>query len=314
METMIETIAVGKRFGATTALAGIDLAVPRGSILGLLGHNGAGKTTLVNVLATLARPSFGRAMVAGFDVVRKADQVRRRIGLTGQFTMVEEQISGKDNLVLMARLFGASNRAARARADTLLQLFDLTAVAGRAIRTYSGGLRRRLDLAVSLVAHPEVLFLDEPTTGLDPTSRLSLWSVVQTLVRDGTTVLLTTQYLEEADRLADSIVVLAAGRIVASGSPADLKARISRRTVTVRFTHADELTPATQALRQAGLEPVPDKTVGTVTVAVRASRDLAVVVRALDDVAVEVEELTLTEPNLDEVYRFFTHHHDLVIG
>jgi ABC-2 type transport system ATP-binding protein len=308
METMIETIGVGKRFGTTTALAGVDLAVPRGSILCLLGPNGAGKTTLVNVLATLARPSFGRAMVAGFDVVREALQVRRRIGLTGQFAMVEEQISGKDNLVLMARLFGASNRAARARADTLLQLFDLTAVAGRAIRTYSGGLRRRLDLAVSLVAGPEVLFLDEPTTGLDPTSRLSLWSVVQTLVQDGTTVLLTTQYLEEADRQADSIVVLAAGRIVASGSPADLKARISRRTVTVRLAHADELTPATQALRQAGLQPVLDKTVGTVTVAVRASRDLAVVVRALDDFAVEVEELTLTEPNLDEVYRFLTPH------
>ncbi|MGH8933530.1 MAG: ATP-binding cassette domain-containing protein [Egibacteraceae bacterium] len=303
---MIEAVGVGKRFGAVTALAGVDLAVPAGSVLGLLGHNGAGKTTLVNILATLVQPSSGTARVARFDVVLQAHQVRRRIGLTGQFAALDEQISGRDNLVLIARLLGGSGRHARERAGELLELFDLTAAATRPVRTYSGGMRRRLDLAASLVGHPEVVFLDEPTTGLDPTSRLHMWQVVRSLVRDGGTVLLTTQHLDEADRLADWIVVLCEGRVVASGAPADLKAQVGGRSVTVRFAAAQDVPAAVGALRRAGLRPVSDGQRGSVTVPVTASRGVAAVVRALDGVAVETEGLTLAEPGLDEVYRTVT--------
>lgn len=302
---MIEAAGIGKRFGALTALAEVDLVVPRGSVLGLLGHNGAGKTTLVNILATLTQPSSGTARVAGFDIVRQARQVRRRIGLTGQFAAVDEQISGRDNLVLIARLLGGSSLQARARAEELLELFDLASAARRPVRTYSGGMRRRLDLAASLVGCPEVVFLDEPTTGLDPTSRLNMWQIVQKLVRDGGTVLLTTQYLDEADRLADSVIVLCEGRVVASGAPADLKAKVGRRTVTVRLT-AEDVAPAVGALRRAGLQPVYDGQRKSVTVPVSAFCDVAVVVRALDEVAVEADELAVAEPSLDEAYRIFT--------
>ncbi|MGH8908660.1 MAG: ATP-binding cassette domain-containing protein [Egibacteraceae bacterium] len=311
---MIEAVGVGKRFGAVTALAGVDLLVPAGSVLGLLGHNGAGKTTLVNILATLTRPSSGSARVAGFDVVRQAHQVRRRIGLTGQFAALDEQISGRDNLVLIARLLGAGSLQARARARELLELFDLTADAKRPVRTYSGGIRRRLDLAASLVGCPAVVFLDEPTTGLDPTSRLRMWQIVQSLVSDGSTVVLTTQYLDEADRLADWIVVLREGRVVASGAPADLKAQVGRRTVTVRFAAAEDVRAAVGALRRAGLRPVPDLPQRSVTVPVTASRDVAAVVRALDGVAVEADELALAEPGLDEVYLVSTRRAGAVTG
>src|SRR3954469_2031335 len=225
-DLMIEAVGIGKDYGATAALADVDLAVPAGSVLGLLGHNGAGKSTLVSILTTVARPSRGTARVAGFDVVREADKVRARIGLAGQFATVDERICGRDNLVLLARLLGAGARAARARADELLELFDLTAAARRLVRTYSGGMRRRLDLAASLVGHPEILFLDEPTAGLDPVSRLAMWRTVQDLVRGGTTVLLATQHLDEADRLADWVTLLSEGRVVASAPPAELKAQV----------------------------------------------------------------------------------------
>ena len=301
-DTMIEVTGVGKTFDDVTALDDVSLTVPRGTVLGLLGHNGAGKTTLVNVLTTMLPPTTGSARVAGFDVVGQAHEVRGRIGLTGQFAAVDEGLSGTDNLVLIARLLGASRREAKARADELLDVFDLADAAGRLARTYSGGMRRRLDLAASLVGRPDVIFLDEPTTGLDPVSRIGLWEVVENLVGDGTTVLLTTQYLDEADRLADAITVLADGRIVASGTAAELKAQVGRRAVHVTLAAATDAPAAMTSLELAGLQPVHDEPHNAVSTPVHASADLAVVVRALDDAGVEVAELALSEPSLDDVY------------
>ncbi|MFD1145697.1 ATP-binding cassette domain-containing protein [Saccharothrix hoggarensis] len=303
---MIEATDVGKAFGAQKALDGVSVAVPKGTVLGLLGHNGAGKTTLVNVLTTMLPPDSGSAKVAGYDVVGQAHQVRSRIGLTGQFAAVDEQLSGLDNLVLIARLLGASPREARARGTELLDLFGLADAAKRPSRTYSGGMRRRLDLAASLVGHPEVIFLDEPTTGLDPASRLGLWEIVEGLVTDGTTVLLTTQYLDEADRLADSITVLAQGRVVASGTSAELKAQVGRRTVTVTLADAADVPKAGEALERAGLQPVSAE--NTLTAPVTSSREIATVVRALDEVGLEATELALGEPTLDDVYLTLAQH------
>ncbi|QTR06083.1 ATP-binding cassette domain-containing protein [Saccharothrix algeriensis] len=297
---MIEACDVGKAFGAQKALDGVGIAVPKGTVLGLLGHNGAGKTTLVNVLTTMLPPDSGTARVAGFDVVRQAHEVRGRIGLTGQFAAVDEGLSGLDNLVLIARLLGASAREARARGGELLELFGLADAAKRPSRTYSGGMRRRLDLAASLVGHPEVIFLDEPTTGLDPASRLGLWEIVEGLVTDGATVLLTTQYLDEADRLADSITVLARGAVVAAGTSAELKAQVGRRSVTVTLADTSDVPKAQEALERAGMQPVA--AANALTAPVSSSRELAVVVRALDEVGLEATELALGEPTLDDVY------------
>ena len=305
-DLMIEAADVGKAFGAQKALDGVSIAVPKGTVLGLLGHNGAGKTTLVNVLTTMLPPDSGRATVAGFDVVAQAHQVRSRIGLTGQFASVDEQLSGLDNLVLIARLLGATRREARARGDELLELFGLADVAKRPSRTYSGGMRRRLDLAASLVGHPEVIFLDEPTTGLDPAGRLGLWEIVEGLVTDGTTVLLTTQYLDEADRLADSITVLSKGKVVAAGTSAELKAQVGRRTVTVTLEDVSDVTKATGALERAGMQPVAAE--NTLTAPVTSSREIATVVRALDEVGLEATELALGEPTLDDVYLTLAQH------
>jgi ABC-2 type transport system ATP-binding protein len=301
-ETMIEVADVTKTFDDVTALDGVSLTVPRGTVMGLLGHNGAGKTTLVNVLTTMLPPTSGSAQVAGFDVVGGATEVRSRIGLTGQFAAIDEGLSGTDNLILIARLLGASRREARARAGELLALFDLADAAHRLARTYSGGMRRRLDLAASLVGRPDVIFLDEPTTGLDPVSRIGLWEIVENLVGDGTTVLLTTQYLDEADRLADAITVLADGRVIAAGTAAELKAQVGRRAVHVTLAAADAAPAAMDSLERAGLQPVHDAPHNAVSTPVHASADLAVVVRALDDAGVEVAELALTEPSLDDVY------------
>ncbi|WNV83197.1 ATP-binding cassette domain-containing protein [Umezawaea sp. Da 62-37] len=301
-DLMIEARDVGKAFGDVKALDGVSIAVPRGTVLGLLGHNGAGKTTLVNVLTTLLPHDSGTASVAGFDVATHGHDVRSRIGLTGQFAAVDEQLSGTDNLILIARLLGASPREARARAAELMEVFDLADAAKRLSRTYSGGMRRRLDLAAGLVGRPDVIFLDEPTTGLDPSSRLSMWEIVEKLVSDGTTVLLTTQYLDEADRLADSITVLSAGRVVASGTSSELKAQVGQRSVTVTLASAADVPTAMRSLEQAGLQPVLDAAHNTLTAPVTASRELAVVVRALDEVGVEASELALGEPTLDDVY------------
>ncbi|WP_371103323.1 ABC transporter ATP-binding protein, partial [Streptomyces sp. PU_AKi4] len=251
-DPMIVADSVSKSFGTVHALDSVSVSAPRGTVLALLGHNGAGKTTLVNILTTALPLSSGRASVAGYDVTRDPFEIRRRIGLTGQFASVDTQLSGRDNLVLIARLLGAGRRAARSRAEELLELFELTEVADRRASGYSGGLRRRLDLAVSLVGGPRVIFLDEPTTGLDPSSRLKLWEIVEGLVEQGATVLLTTQYLEEADRLADSIAVLSAGKVVASGTADELKATVGRRTVTLTLDSDDAPARAGAALRGAG--------------------------------------------------------------
>ncbi|CAL9271763.1 Daunorubicin_doxorubicin resistance ATP-binding protein DrrA [Streptomyces sp. SudanB5_2050] len=302
-DLMIEADGVSKSFGPVQALHSVSVSAPRGTVLGLLGHNGAGKTTLVNILTTALPLASGRAAVAGYDVAREPVEIRRRIGLTGQFASVDGQLGGRDNLVLIARLLGAGRRAARARADELLELFQLTEVADRRASGYSGGLRRRLDLAVSLVGAPAVLFLDEPTTGLDPSSRLNLWEIVEGLVEQGTTVLLTTQYLEEADRLADSIAVLSAGRVVAAGTAAELKATVGRRTVTLALETGEDRNAAGAALRGAGFAPVVgEEDPRAVVVPIDATREIAEVVRALDQVGVEATELTFGEPTLDDVY------------
>lgn len=301
-DLVIEVDRVGKRFGKVTALDNVSVTVPRGTVLGLLGHNGAGKTTLVNILSTLQPPDSGTARVAGYDVVRQRHQVCTRIGLTGQFAAVDEQLSGLDNLILVARLLGATRRAARVRAEELLTVFDLADAAKRVARTYSGGMRRRLDLAASMVGRPEVIFLDEPTTGLDPVSRTNTWELVETMVMNGTTVLLTTQYLEEADRLADSIAVLSAGQVIASGTATELKAQAGRRTVAVTLTNPADVEAALRSLTATGLHPAFHDDRFAIVIPVTASRELAVVVRALDEAGIEPTDVSLGEPTLDDVY------------
>ncbi len=303
-ELMIDAADVSKTFGAVTALDGVSVSVRRGSVHGLLGHNGAGKTTLVDVLTTLRPPTGGTATVAGFDVVRAAAEVRRRIGVTGQFASVDEDLTGTQNLVLLGRLLGASRRQAAQRTGELLDLFGLAEAADRPAKGYSGGMRRRLDLASSLMGHPDVVFLDEPTTGLDPESRLGMWDVVRTLVAGGTTVLLSTQYLEEADQLADAITVLSHGRVIAAGTAAELKTRVGRRTVSATLALATDIGPALDTLRRAGLDPL--QAGRTLTAPVDSSRALAVVVRALDEAGIEADELGLHEPTLDDVYLTLT--------
>ncbi|MDQ2811496.1 MAG: ATP-binding cassette domain-containing protein [Actinomycetota bacterium] len=305
-DLMIDADRLSISFGSVTALQSVSIAAARGSVLGLLGHNGAGKTTLVNILATLVVPDSGTARVGGFDVVRQPREVRRRIGLTGQYAAVDEQLSGRDNLRLIAGLLGAGRKEARARADELLEAFDLSGAAVRRARTYSGGMRRRLDLAASLVGSPEVLFLDEPTTGLDPQARLAVWDNITELTREGTTVLLTTQYLDEADRLADTITVLSAGQVVASGTTAELKAKVGRRTVTTTFTTASDpaaaVATAAAALAAAGLDPVPDPGSGSVITPAGGAHDVTTIILAIDRAGLEATELRITEPTLDDVY------------
>jgi ABC-2 type transport system ATP-binding protein len=298
---------LGKRYGDLWALRDVDLAVPQGSVLGLLGHNGAGKTTAVRILTTLLRPTEGRASVAGHDVVSEAATVRTRIGLAGQQATVDGLLSGRANLEMVGRLYHLPRAVARARADELLERLGLTDAADRLVRTFSGGMRRRLDLAASLVASPPVLFLDEPTTGLDPRSRIELWELLEELVRDGATVLLTTQYLEEADRLADDIVVLEGGRSAAQGSPAQLKARIGGERLEVTVGSPDELLPAAAALGQfASDQPVVDADAARVVAPVRAGVPLAEVVRALDAAGVATTDLHRREATLDDVFLAIT--------
>jgi ABC-2 type transport system ATP-binding protein len=301
-QPMIEAIGLSKSFGPVCALDSVTLSAPRGSVLGLLGHNGAGKTTLVNILTAMTPPTSGTARVAGFDVVRQPRKMREVIGLTGQYASVDELLSGRDNLVLIARLLGAGRKAAKQRADDLLEVFDLTGAARRPAKTYSGGMRRRLDLAVCLVGSPDVLFLDEPTTGLDPSSRINLWEIIETLVEEGTTVLLTTQYLDEADRLADTIAVLSGGSVVASGPAAELKAQVGERSITVTLEPGNDPQIACAALQRAGMAPTVGVDGLSITAPVRASKDLAAVIRALDDEGLEAAELAFKEPTLDDVY------------
>ncbi len=290
-----------KRFGATTALAGVDLAVRAGSVFGLLGPNGAGKTTAVRILATLLRPDEGRATVGGHDVLADSHRVRQLIGLTGQYASVDENLTGTENLVLIARLLGQPRPQARRRAAELLAEFRLEDAADRPAKTYSGGMRRRLDLASSLVGRPRVLFLDEPTTGLDPRSRMEMWGVIRHLVSGGVTVLLTTQYLEEADQLADEIAVVDHGRVIATGTPEELKARTGAQTLAVRPAHPVDLQAVVSAVAHlSGSVPEVQDTLVTAPVADPAV--LPAVVRRLDDAGVLVAELSLRGSSLDEVF------------
>jgi len=296
-----------KRYGETKALDGVDLAVRTGTVLGVLGPNGAGKTTAVRILSTLLRPDAGRAVVGGFDVVRQAHQVRGLIGLTGQYASVDESLTGVENLLMIGRLLGFSRRDARARANELLHDFSLSDAGDRAAKTFSGGMRRRLDLAASLVGRPRLLYLDEPTTGLDPRARLEMWDIVRTLVADGVTVLLTTQYLEEADQLADEIVVIDHGRVIAGGTPAELKSRTGTQTLAVRPVDPAELEIVVKVVADV-VRTSPEIADGVVTAQVTDTVALPTVVRRLDDAEVAVAELTLRTSTLDEVFLALTGH------
>ncbi|MEU8298109.1 ATP-binding cassette domain-containing protein [Micromonospora sp. NPDC048909] len=307
MDYAIRAEGLVRRFGATTALAGVDLAVPTGTVFGLLGPNGAGKTTAVRVLATLLRADEGRATVGGYDVVRDAHQVRQLIGLTGQYASVDETLTGTENLLLIGRLLGLSRADSRARAGQLLADFQLTDAGDRAAKTYSGGMRRRLDLAASLVGRPQVLFLDEPTTGLDPRSRNELWDIVRSLVADGVTVLLTTQYLEEADQLAGEIAVVDHGRVIAQGTPEELKAKTGGQSLAVRPADVADL-PTVVSIVGAVAGVAPEVAQNTVTVPVNDQRVLPAVVRRLDEAGIIVAELALRGSSLDEVFLSLTGH------
>ena len=297
-----------KSFGAVRALDGVDLEAAPGSVLGVLGPNGAGKTTTVRILSTLLSPDAGTARVAGLDVVRDADALRSRIGLAGQNAAVDESLTGLENLTMVGRLYGERRRAAQARARELLERFALSDAADRVAKTYSGGMRRRLDLAAALVARPPVLFLDEPTTGLDPRSRMDLWVTIEDLVADGTTVLLTTQYLDEADRLADRIAVIDKGRVIADGTADELKARTGGERLEAHLTDPAAALEAAEALAAMSSEP-PQIDGQTVRLPVRrAGGTIMEAVRRLDDADVSVDDVALRRPTLDDVFLSLTGH------
>ncbi|MFC8350446.1 ATP-binding cassette domain-containing protein [Streptomyces sp. NPDC057280] len=296
-----------KKYGAKQALDGLDLTVARGTVHGVLGPNGAGKTTLVRILSTLLRPDAGRIEVAGHDVVRQAYAVRLRIGLLGQHAALDEELGGRQNLEMFGRLHHLGARRARARADELLERFALTDTGRKAVRHYSGGMRRRLDLAASLITEPEVLFLDEPTTGLDPRGRAEVWASVRSLVGGGTTVLLTTQYLEEADQLADRVSVVGAGRVVADGTPEELKKAAGGDRIDVVLRDAGQLGAAVALLPvgRAGVSVDPDRRLLSAPVTDRMAA-LSGVVRALQDAGIEAEDVVLRRPTLDEAFLHLT--------
>jgi ABC-2 type transport system ATP-binding protein len=307
-EPAISVTGLAKSFGDVRALDGVDLQVPPGSVLGLLGPNGAGKTTTVRVLTTLLKPDAGTVLVTGLDVVRDAVELRSRIGLAGQYAAVDENLTGLENLVMVGRLYGESRGAAKRRGQELLERFDLVDAAKRPAKTYSGGMRRRLDLAAALVARPPVLFLDEPTTGLDPRSRLEVWATIEGLVAEGTTVLLTTQYLDEADRLADLIAVIDRGHVIAEGTPDELKDRVGGERLEVHLADPGAVAAAIRALAPMSDEP-PTAEDETVRLTVRQRTGTIVeAVRRLDEVGVGVDDLGLRRPTLDDVFLSLTGH------
>jgi ABC-2 type transport system ATP-binding protein len=307
-DATIEVEGIVKRFGEVCALDGVDLTAQPGKVLGLLGPNGAGKTTLVRVLATLIEPDAGCARVTGLDVVADAATVRERIGLAGQYAAVDENLTGLENLTMVGRLYGSERAPAKRRASELLARFELSDAADRPAKTYSGGMRRRLDLAAALVAEPPVLFLDEPTTGLDPRSRLGLWAVIEGLVAEGTTALLTTQYLDEADRLADEIAVIDHGRLIAEGTPNELKSRLGGERLEVRLESARDTATAVEVLAPMSDER-PTAAGHDVMLSVRDTHGVIVeAVRRLSEAGIDVEDLSLRRPTLDDVFLALTGH------
>jgi len=309
MQHAVKASGLVKHFGDTKALDGLDLVVPTGSVLGLLGPNGAGKTTAVRVLTTLLRPDSGTAFIDGVDVLANPQEVRSRIGLTGQYAAVEERMTGRENLELIGRFLRLDSKARKARAVELLERFDLVEAADRVAKNYSGGMRRRLDIAMSLIANPAVLFLDEPTTGLDPRSRIGMWEVIEELGADGTTVVLTTQYLEEADRLADSIVVIDRGIKIAEGSVDELKDTIGGDRIRVSIARPENIQAARQALAPLATGTIDLEPGSTTTLSAPIRAGGGVVpqaIRALDDCGADVVDVEVRRPTLDDVFLSLT--------
>jgi ABC-2 type transport system ATP-binding protein len=307
--TAIETHGLTKTFGETKALSGIDLTIAKGSVYGLLGPNGAGKTTTVRILATLLKPDAGTALVLGHDVVREARTVREKVSLTGQYASVDEDLTGRENLVLVSRLLGFSWKAARERASEMLNAFDLEEAATRQVKTYSGGMRRRIDIAASLVAIPQILFLDEPTTGLDPRGRNQVWDLVRRIAAEGTTVLLTTQYLEEADRLAERMAVIDHGKVIAEGTSSELKASVGSNALHVRIADAQQQELARNVIARAlGDRVLPAVEPTLVSARLERTAQAASVLTMLSDEKIEVAEFSVGQPSLDEVFLALTGH------
>ncbi|GAA2351504.1 ATP-binding cassette domain-containing protein [Streptomyces violaceusniger] len=306
----VEVRGLVKHFGDTKAVDGVDLDVPEGTVLGVLGPNGAGKTTLVRCLSTLLVPDAGTAVVAGYDVVRQPRQLRRTIGLTGQYASVDEKLPGWENLYMIGRLLDLSRKEARARADAMLERFSLTEAGKRRVRTYSGGMRRRLDLAASMIGRPSVLYLDEPTTGLDPHSRNEVWDEVRRMVADGATVLLTTQYMEEAEQLADNLTVIDRGQVIANGRVHELKAKIGGRTLQIRPSDPGELHRMVGAISQAGLDgiggAIADVEEGQVNVPIASDEQLTALIGLLGERGFAIAGIHTQLPSLDEVFLAIT--------
>ncbi len=305
----VEAVDLVKRFDDTLAVDRVSFSVPTGSVLGLLGPNGAGKTTTVRMLTTMSRPTSGTGRVAGHDIVTEPAAVRRTMGLTGQSATVDEFLTGRENVRLIGSFAGLGKSDVRRVGDELLERFSLTEAADRVVKNYSGGMRRRLDLAVSLVATPPVLFLDEPTTGLDPRSRTELWEVLRGLVADGTTLVLTTQYLEEADQLADQIIVIDKGRIIAEGTPTQLKDSAGRASVVVHVTHGDDIELAAEVVGRGCEEVHVDRPARRITAKAGGLRDMLDVGAAIEASGIAVDDIGLSRPTMDDVFLHLTGHH-----
>jgi ABC-2 type transport system ATP-binding protein len=304
----VEAVDLVKHFGSTRAVDGVSFVVPAGSVLGLLGPNGAGKTTLVRMLTTLSVPTSGTGRVAGFDILREPNEVRRSMGLTGQAATVDEILTGRENLKLIGALYGLPKRHVREATERLFDRFDLTDAADRMAKTYSGGMRRRLDLAVSLLAAPPILFLDEPTTGLDPQSRSGLWAVLRELVDEGTTLVLTTQYLEEADHLADEIVVVDKGKVIAAGTPTQLKDQAGRASVVVTLTHSADVDRAAELMRPFSPELHIERGSRRLTAQAGGLGDMTRIAAVFETSGIELDDLGLARPSLDDVFLHLTGH------
>jgi ABC-2 type transport system ATP-binding protein len=304
----VEAVDLVKHFGTTRAVDGVSFVVPAGSVLGLLGPNGAGKTTLVRMLTTLSVPTSGTGRVAGFDILTQTNDVRRSMGLTGQAATVDEILTGRENLKLIGALYGLPRSYVRKATERLFARFDLSEAADRMAKTYSGGMRRRLDLAVSLLAAPPILFLDEPTTGLDPQSRSGLWAVLRELVDEGTTLVLTTQYLEEADHLADEIVVVDKGRVIAAGTPTQLKDQAGKASVVVTLTNATDLDEAARLMRDYSPEVHIERGSRRVTAQAGGLGDMTRIAAVFETSGIELDDLGLTRPSLDDVFLHLTGH------